>query len=93
MELTIFRQFTLTRLKPGAKAEENFFFDEIKNYDFTPAASQTYGNNQTLVGSKYCIYSGDINQDNVIDAQDLAILDNDFIQCSCRKLSCIRSKR
>ncbi|MBK8382802.1 MAG: hypothetical protein IPL16_13130 [Ignavibacteria bacterium] len=30
-----------------------------------------------MVGSKFCIYSGDINQDGVIDASDLSVADND----------------
>ncbi|MEO8210156.1 MAG: SBBP repeat-containing protein [bacterium] len=45
-------------------------------YDFTTAASQAYGNNQILKGTKYCIYSGDVNQDGVVDLVDLAIVDD-----------------
>lgn len=47
------------------------------NYDFTIAASQSYGNNLFLKGSKYCIFGGDISQDGLIDGDDLAIIDND----------------
>jgi hypothetical protein len=46
-------------------------------YDFTTSASQAYGNNLTLVGDKYCIYSGNINGDDIIDAEDLIYVDND----------------
>jgi len=46
-------------------------------YDFTTAASQAYGNNLKLKGSKYCTYSGDINQDGIIDASDLIKIYND----------------
>ncbi|MBK7446816.1 MAG: hypothetical protein IPJ45_12525 [Ignavibacteria bacterium] len=46
-------------------------------YDFTTAASQAYGNNLKLKGSKYCAYSGDINQDGIIDASDLIKVYND----------------
>ncbi|MBK9405464.1 MAG: hypothetical protein IPN57_13235 [Ignavibacteria bacterium] len=47
------------------------------NYDFTTAASQAFGNNLKLKGSKYCAYSGDINQDGIIDASDLIKVYND----------------
>jgi len=47
------------------------------NYDFTTSASQAYGNNLKLKGSKYCAYSGDINQDGIIDASDLIKVYND----------------
>lgn len=47
------------------------------NYDFTSSASQAFGNNQVLIGTKYCIYSGDVSdgvsagvQDGYIDIFD-----------------------
>ncbi len=46
-------------------------------YDFTSSASQAYGNNLILVGNVYCIYSGNINGDDIIDAEDLIYVDND----------------
>lgn len=47
------------------------------SYDFTNAATQAFGNNMTLKGSKYCIYSGDVNQDGIIDASDVSAIDAD----------------
>ncbi|MBS1517316.1 MAG: hypothetical protein JSS91_04445 [Bacteroidetes bacterium] len=47
------------------------------NYDFTTASSQAYGNNMVLKAGKYCIYSGDANQDGVVDITDLGLIDND----------------
>jgi hypothetical protein len=47
------------------------------SYDFTTALSQAYGSNMILKGSESCIYSGDVNQDGVIDATDVASIDND----------------
>lgn len=47
------------------------------SYDFTTALSQAYGSNMILKGSESCIYSGDVNQDGVIDATDVAAIDND----------------
>ena len=46
-------------------------------YNFTTSASQAYGNNLKLKGSKYCVFSGDINQSGFVDATDMSILDND----------------
>lgn len=40
------------------------------NYNFTSAVTQAYGSNLRLKGSKYCIYSGDINQDGFITLFD-----------------------
>jgi len=47
------------------------------NYDFTNTASSAFGNNLVLKGSKYCIYSGDVNQDKNIDLNDLILISND----------------
>lgn len=46
-------------------------------YDFTTANSKAYGNNLKLKGSKYCIYSGDVNQDGFIDLVDVITIYND----------------
>lgn len=48
-------------------------------YDFTTSISQAYGNNLKLKSGKYCIYGGDVDQDGVIDASDLSLVDNDVI--------------
>lgn len=47
------------------------------SYDFSSSSDQAFGNNLTLKGNKYCIYSGDINKDRIIDAEDMSITDND----------------
>jgi hypothetical protein len=39
-------------------------------YNFTTSASQAYGDNMKLKGSKYCIYTGDINQSGFVDGSD-----------------------
>lgn len=43
----------------------------VFNYDFTSSNTQAYGNNLKLKGSKYCLYSGDINQDGFITLFDV----------------------
>ena len=47
------------------------------SYDFTLSASQAYGTNQILKGSKYCIFNGDVNQDAVVDVSDIVVIYND----------------
>ncbi|MBK7253964.1 MAG: right-handed parallel beta-helix repeat-containing protein [Ignavibacteria bacterium] len=53
------------------------FNDNAASYNISSSVSQAYGNNLVLEGSKYCIYSGDINKDNIIDVGDISIVDND----------------
>lgn len=55
----------------------NSFTSGNMNYDFTIAASQAFGNNQLLKGSKYCIYNGDINHDDAVDLADIVSVFND----------------
>ena len=47
-------------------------------YDFTTAANKAYGDNQILVGTKYCIYTGDINQDGTVDLNDAIPILSDY---------------
>jgi glucose/arabinose dehydrogenase len=49
---------------------------ELQNYDFTNDISKAYGNNLLLKGSRYCIYSGDVNHDGVIDQDDILEISN-----------------
>ena len=48
------------------------------SYDFSTAANKAYADNMILVGSVYAFYSGDINQDSVIDGSDATSLDLDI---------------
>jgi len=59
---------------------ESFVLGDSTIYNFTTANSQAYGNNLKLKGGKYCIYSGDVNQDLWVDGKDLAQLDNHAYQ-------------
>lgn len=47
-----------------------------KNYNFTSAASQAYGNNLVLQNTYYTIYSGDVNKDNNINLTDVISVNN-----------------
>lgn len=47
------------------------FSNGFTSYDFTTAQNSAYGNNLKLVNNKWCIYSGDVNQDGFINSSDL----------------------
>jgi hypothetical protein len=55
----------------------NAFASNVLSYNFTSAASQAYGNNLKLKGGKYCLFSGDVNHDGLVDLTDLISVDND----------------
>ena len=49
-------------------------------YNFTSSASQAFGSNQKSVApGKFGIYSGDDNQDGVVDIDDLILCYNDIL--------------
>lgn len=50
------------------------FTNSLLTYDFTTASSKAFGNNLKQVGSKWCIYSGDVNQDGNVNTLDLNIV-------------------
>lgn len=54
------------------------FTSNLLAYDFTTAATQAFGNNMKLKGTKWTIFSGDVNQDGMVDIEDLAQTDNDY---------------
>jgi photosystem II stability/assembly factor-like uncharacterized protein len=56
---------------------EQFIKNSIMEYDFTDASSKAFGENLTRVGSVWCLFSGDVNQDGTVDASDLSSVDND----------------
>jgi hypothetical protein len=53
------------------------FTGSTLNYDFTTAATQAYGSNELLVGTKWCIISGDADQNGTINAVDRSLCWND----------------
>jgi hypothetical protein len=57
-------------------------------YDFSTAANKAFGDNQTQIDNNvWAIYSGDINQDETVDAFDYLQLDPDVIMGSSGYLS------
>jgi hypothetical protein len=53
------------------------FVSGAANYNFTSTQTQAYGSNMVLVGSKWCLFNGDVNQDGSVDGTDLGDVDND----------------
>lgn len=64
-------------LETWSSSPVNFSNGVLTDYDFTLSQSQAFGNNQLLKAGRWCIYSGDVNNDGVIDIRDLALVDND----------------
>jgi len=58
-------------------ASGNTFTSGLMSYNFTLSASQAFGNNLVLKGGRYCIYSGDVTKDGMVDGSDLSIIDNE----------------
>ncbi|HRI85598.1 MAG TPA: choice-of-anchor J domain-containing protein [Ignavibacteria bacterium] len=47
------------------------------NYDFSSDSSSAYGNNVKNINGNYYIYSGDVDQDGLIDLRDITLISND----------------
>ncbi len=60
--------------KPGG---EYLSILDTSLYDFSQTNSQAYGNNLKLIGDKFCLYNGDVNQDGFIDLFDVVPTYND----------------
>ena len=59
---------------------ELFIPSTIMNYNFTDAPGKAFGNNMNQVDAspvRFGIYSGDVDQDEIIDASDAGAIDND----------------
>ncbi len=47
------------------------------SYDFTSSQTQAFGGNMVNVGGEWSFYTGDVNQDGIVDGADAALIDND----------------
>ena len=59
----------------------NYVAGSTISYNFTTSAANAFGNNMIQVDPspvRFAIYSGDVNQDNIIDAGDLSQVENDI---------------
>ncbi len=57
----------------------NSFTSNSLTYNFTASAFQAFGNNQVLKGTKYCIYSGDVNQNGNVSLSDIILTSNNSV--------------
>ncbi len=73
-------------LETWSKTPQTFSAHAL-NYDFTTDATKAFGNNLKKVGTKWCIYSGDVNQDGFINSADLLLIHNIAINYSSGYLS------
>ncbi|MEO6693938.1 MAG: endonuclease [Ignavibacteria bacterium] len=64
-------------IETWSKFPQLFSSGAVANYNFTTSIDKAFGNNLTLKNGKYCLYSGDTNQDDIVDASDLSAIDND----------------
>ena len=58
---------------------ESYVSGSVLTYDFTPANTQAFGNNMKQVDAvpvRYVVYSGDVNQDALVDLNDLLLIYN-----------------
>ncbi len=64
-------------IETWSKLPVTFSHGAPSNFDFTSLQGSAYGNNLVLKNGKYCIYTGDVNQDGTVDAFDLSVIDNE----------------
>ncbi len=55
----------------------NIFTSNSLSYDFTSSPFQAFGSNLILKGTKYCIYSGDVDHDGNVDLTDIILIYSD----------------
>lgn len=58
-------------IETWSQSPQTFAISAVTNYNFTTSASKAFGNNMKLKGGKYCIYSGDVDQNGIVDATDI----------------------
>jgi hypothetical protein len=77
---------TLNTIETWSANQQSFTGDAL-SYDFTNTGTQAYGSNMVQKGTKWCIYSGDVNQDGIVDGTDLGAIDNDNTNISSNPIT------
>ena len=49
------------------------------SYDFTTGSNKAFGNNLKLIGSKWCLFGGDVNQDGFVETADVNLVFNNNV--------------
>ena len=60
-----------------AGGDSLFADDVLRSYNFTDSAYKAFGSNMKLKGSRYCMYSGDLDGNGFIDGTELLMTGND----------------
>ena len=60
-----------------SKLGQTFAVDTLKNYDFTNAPTQAFGDNLAFNTGKYCMFNGDMSRDGSVDVTDIVGVYND----------------
>ena len=66
-------------------APHSYTYHSNTNYDFSNLITKAYGSNQIQVDAaplRFAVYSGDVNQDGIIDLSDGSLIDNDAFNFS-----------
>lgn len=63
-------------IKIWSRLNGETFSSYSMDYDFSVDSSMAYGNNLKMINSIAYLYSGDVNQDGIIDGSDLSNTDN-----------------
>jgi hypothetical protein len=63
------------------------FTTNSMSYDFTTGQNKAYGNNLKLVGTKWCINGGDVNQDGFVETADVNLVFTDNVNGSTGYIS------
>lgn len=69
-------------IETWSSAGVNYNSGSVIMYDFTNSISKAYGNNLIQIDTAPLLfgnYSGDVNQDEVVDATDVSLTDNDAV--------------
>lgn len=65
-------------IETWSKTAQQFNLGYPISYDFTTSKTKAYGDNLILKSGEYCFFSGDLNQDGIVDASDLSNVENDL---------------
>jgi len=64
-------------IETWSKLGGEMFTGGALSYDFTSLQTQAFGGNMVNVGGEWSFYTGDVNQDGIVDGADAALIDND----------------
>ena len=64
-------------LETWSKFPVQFIKNQTLNYNFTTSPAQAFGNNLILKYGKYCVYSGDVDRNRMIELSDQLNIFND----------------